>query len=257
VPPREEFVLQVESDATDAAIAVFLEWAQPASLARLLYTPDVLLGLDSTDRRGYLLDEVHWTTIWVERGGDSLLRMLADRLAPGQFTRSSSNEPDPHALLRVAVERGEPVTTKPPHDVRVVRGSPDGDHRTPRAFFLIGDGDVHVEPTLERAAGCMEPIDVRNGEYEAVFDESGRRYDMSVVDEITILIPTNDVDRDELVRLLRQYVPGENLALEPEPFEDPLAVAAAISRREWEHRWPKRPRWLSRRIHGDGPAIKR
>jgi hypothetical protein len=103
----------------------------------------------------------------------------------------------------------------------------------------------------------MEPIDVRNGEYEAVFDESGRRYDVSVADNATLLTPTDEVDPDRLVRLLRQYVRGENLGLEPDAFDDPLAVAAAISEWEWEHRWPQRPGWLSRRIHGDGPAITR
>lgn len=127
----------------------------------------------------------------------------------------------------------------------------------PRAFFLIADDGVHVEATMQRAAGYMEPVDVRNGEYEAVFDESGRRYDVSVADDVTRLTPTDEVDRDRLVRLLRQYVRGENLGLGPEHFDDPLAVAAAICEWEWEHRWPKRPRWLSRRIHGDGPAITR
>lgn len=55
------------------------------------------------------------------------------------------------------------------------------------AFFLFGDGDLSVEPTIDSAAGYMEPIDVRNGEYEAVFDETGRRYAVDVVGETTRL----------------------------------------------------------------------
>src|SRR4051812_12432463 len=35
--------------------------------------------------------------------------------------------------------------------------------------------------------------------------------------------------------------------------DEPLAVDAnAVLRAEWEARWPKRPRWLARRLHGEG-----
>ena len=44
----------------------------------------------------------------------------------------------------------------------------------------------------------MEPIDVRNGEYAAVFDESGRRYDFSVINETTHLEPTDELDAEGL-----------------------------------------------------------
>ena len=60
------------------------------------------------------------------------------------------------------------------------------------ALFLFGDGDLRVEPTIESAAGYMEPIDLRNGEYDAVFDETGRRYAVDVVGETTRLTRTDE-----------------------------------------------------------------
>ncbi|MEP6295717.1 MAG: hypothetical protein ABJ382_00190, partial [Ilumatobacter sp.] len=97
-------------------------------------------------------------------------------------------------------------------------------------------------------------IDVQNGGYEAVFDESGRRYSFHVVDEATHVQPTDELDVDGLRDRLRSTAPAMH-SLEGFDLDDPMAVAAAISRFEWEHRWPRWPKWLSRRLHGDGPAI--
>ena len=38
------------------------------------------------------------------------------------------------------------------------------------------------------------------------------------------------------------------------PADDVVAVANELLRREWKSRWPRRPRWLSRRLYGDGPT---
>lgn len=46
-----------------------------------------------------------------------------------------------------------------------------------RAIFLFGDGGVIVEPTVSQATAFMEPIDIENGEYDAVFDDTGRQYE--------------------------------------------------------------------------------
>jgi len=124
----------------------------------------------------------------------------------------------------------------------------------PRALFLFGEGGLNVEPSIDRAAGFMEPIDVRNGEYEAVFDESGRRYNFNVVNKTIHLQATDELDADGLTDRLRAQARATD-SLEGFDPDDPMATAAAISRFEWEHRWPRWPKWLSRRLHGDGPAI--
>lgn len=125
----------------------------------------------------------------------------------------------------------------------------------PRAFFLFADDGLTVEPDLLQAAGYMEPIDVTNGEYRAVFDDTGRRYRAGVVDGTTHLEPTDEVDLGALQQRLRDIARTGYLSLDGLDADDPLAVAAAISRHEWAHRWPKWPRWLSRRLHGDRPPI--
>ncbi|MCP3881768.1 MAG: hypothetical protein GY701_25775 [Sulfitobacter sp.] len=122
-----------------------------------------------------------------------------------------------------------------------------------RAVFMYGDGGLHVEPTISHAAAYMEPIDVENGEYEAVFDDSGRRYEWNVVDGATRLEPTIEFDLNGLMERLRED-PSVRSLVGPD-LKHPLQAAAAISRWEWEHRWPRWPRWLNRRLHGDHPRI--
>jgi hypothetical protein len=61
------------------------------------------------------------------------------------------------------------------------------------------------------------------------------------------LQPTDELAPDELRARLRADPRAGDV--------DPLSFAAAESKWEWEHRWPKRPRWLSRRLHGDDPKI--
>jgi hypothetical protein len=97
------------SAASAQAIEAFLEWAQPRSHARLIYTPDVLLAIDTDERRGFLLDEVYWTTIWSDRGSASLAAALSERLSGEQFSSKADNEHDVEALISMAVERGAPI----------------------------------------------------------------------------------------------------------------------------------------------------
>jgi hypothetical protein len=102
-------VLEVESAASSQAIDAFLAWAQPRSHARLLYTPDVLLAIETAERRGFLLDEVYWTTIWSDRGSSSLMALLSERLSADQFRAKVDGEPNPQALIRAAIEHGAPA----------------------------------------------------------------------------------------------------------------------------------------------------
>jgi hypothetical protein len=62
----------------------------------------------------------------------------------------------------------------------------------------------------------MEALDVENGEYHVLYTLEGR-----------VVLTSDPVDF--------------------------VAVANEVLRREWNSRWPKRPKWLSRRIHGEHP----
>ena len=126
----------------------------------------------------------------------------------------------------------------------------------PRAFLIFGGPDLRVEPDVATAAGFMEPIDIENGEYDAVFDNTGRLYRFGVVGKATRLEATDETDLDSLRCRLRALADqGAFRAMGPLDLDDPLAVAVAVSRWEWEHRWPRRPLWLSRRLHGPHPRV--
>lgn len=131
------------------------------------------------------------------------------------------------------------------------------DHQ-PRAFFLFASDGLRVEPDITLAAGYMEPVDVENGEYEAVFDDTGRSYRFWVEGETTQIEPAEQVDLAALRQRLRALDrEGHFVGLEGVDADDPLSVAVAVSRWDWEHRWPRRPRRLARRLHGEQPGITR
>jgi len=122
--------------------------------------------------------------------------------------------------------------------------------------LIFGGGDLQVEPDRSAAAGFMEPVDIENGEYDAVFDNTGRHYRFWVVGKATKLEATDEIDLEALRWRLRTLADqGAFRDFGPLEVDDPLLVAAAVSRWEWEHRWPRRPLWLSRRLHGAQPRI--
>jgi hypothetical protein len=126
----------------------------------------------------------------------------------------------------------------------------------PRGLFVFErGGDLSVFPSISAARAYMEAIDVANGEYEALFAVDGRivtvsaRDDATAADDITFTVTSKRGDT-ELDRRLAEYRRASSRVLP----EDRLAFANAILLWEWESRWPKRPRWLARRLHGDGPV---
>ena len=103
----EPVVFEVDSQASDRALRAFLEWAHSSDATRVLYTPDVLVAVDSALCRGFFLEEVYFTTIWADRGSRSLRDALSARLDEVEY-RPASDERDPDALIRLAIERGSP-----------------------------------------------------------------------------------------------------------------------------------------------------
>jgi hypothetical protein len=99
----------------------------------------------------------------------------------------------------------------------------------------------------------MEAIDVRDGEYEAFFTIDGGVLHPSVRpdDEIWVeLVATGTHDLARLKRRLRELQHRNGYVSNP---DDPRAVANELLAIEWSLRWPKRPYWLDRRLHGSGP----
>jgi hypothetical protein len=117
--------------------------------------------------------------------------------------------------------------------------------------FVFGDDPVPgVYVSLSDASGDLEAIDVKNGVYEALFTVDGRRVRASTSARSVVLEVTTERDLDELCERLRRWAVRGGLKSDP---GDPVAVANELLRHQWSSRWPKRPRWLDRRLHGDGP----
>lgn len=121
------------------------------------------------------------------------------------------------------------------------------------AIFMFGDGGPDVRDSVESASNYMEAIDVQNGEYEVVYDDAGLVYMPEVEGYEVRLVPSDTRDRDDLIRRLAEYSEMLGLALDPASQDFPVELARSIAASEWSRRWPKRPHWLARRMHGSGP----
>lgn len=115
-------------------------------------------------------------------------------------------------------------------------------------MFVFADDGLNVFPSLGDLYGWLEAPDVDEGVYEAIFSMHGDVIRARTEGMNVILTVTGIVDLDGLERRLRAH--------EHEFLSDPAdrrAVANEMLRRQWDARWPQRPRWLARRLHGDGP----
>ena len=113
-------LLDIDFDDAAAAMRAFLAWAGSEQDLKVLFTPDVLLAVDRPDRRGYLVDEVHFVTIWVDRGAPEL-RACLDRAIddggggggggdrPRWTEQPAPDEPRPAEVLATALARGRPL----------------------------------------------------------------------------------------------------------------------------------------------------
>lgn len=118
-------------------------------------------------------------------------------------------------------------------------------------FVVAGDGVEH-HATAREAAAHMEAIDVEDGEYSGVYGLDGTVHDVVVRRGLVELDRTERTDLPALLDALR-----DALDLPPGAPVDLVALVDDRQRRAWEHRWPRWPRRLDRRLHGDAPALLR
>ena len=120
-----------------------------------------------------------------------------------------------------------------------------------RAVLSFDDtGDVWVFASLQDAASWMEAVDVEAGEYDAgVFTHDGHIVEVTTLGDRTVLDVRPERDEPRVWALLAEGRPG----LSPTTSEDVLRFVNEQLRWEWERRWPTRPRWLHRRMHGVTP----
>jgi hypothetical protein len=120
----------------------------------------------------------------------------------------------------------------------------------PAVFVFDCEGDLNVFPSLETASGWIEAVDVDNGEYAAAFLHDGTVVQMSTLGERVVLTPSDTRDTLQLQQFLDSY---QRRGGRPISDGSVLGFADDWLREEWEHRWPKRPAWLARRLHGAEP----
>jgi hypothetical protein len=120
-----------------------------------------------------------------------------------------------------------------------------------RVVFLFDGKDVTMFPSLTSAGDWMEAADVDDGEYDAALTETGRVIRMRTENEDVVLELTDQLDLPKLQELLRDY--GELIGQRGIEL-DPVGFANRSWQLDWENRWPKRPRWLDRRLHPHGPT---
>lgn len=108
--PHDPLLVEIEPSACDSAMAAFIGWAGIESGVRLSYTPEVVLAIDTSERRGWLYDEVYFVTVWIDRGAADFRKQLESGLPEGCWSeKAPEQEPDPDAFLRAAIASGNPI----------------------------------------------------------------------------------------------------------------------------------------------------
>ncbi len=108
---------------------------------------------------------------------------------------------------------------------------------------------MRVFPTRQRAEAHIEPHDVEQGEYAGAFGLDGTVYAMSTAGDAVVLRAQETRDPAALTRALEQ---SDRRSPGGAPL-DPVALADEELQFQWEHRWPRWPAWLDRRVGGGPP----
>jgi hypothetical protein len=116
-------------------------------------------------------------------------------------------------------------------------------------IFVFADDGLNVFRDIGAVLDDVEAPDVEDGVYEAIFTVAGEVIEAETSDRDVALRPTGRIELAELRRRVRES--AHRFRSHP---EDLNAVARELLQAEWEARWPKRPRWLDRRLHGTEPS---
>ena len=125
------------------------------------------------------------------------------------------------------------------------------DHAIARSAVFVFDREnwCYVFPSVAEAEGNLEAADVEADEYVAL-DQDGRLFEAEVEGIDIHLRPTELRDPQQLRDRLTRFTLEWEIECES---DDLIDIGNAILEAAWDDRWPKRPRWLARRIHGSKP----
>ena len=134
----------------------------------------------------------------------------------------------------------------------MVAGRLDDVSSTP---LLIFDqwGDAWAFSSVEAAERAAEILNLDEGEYDGAFTSDGRVVVLTpeAGGPGFITVTETALEQEEFDRLLEAAAASRGRSW---PSRDPSEIVALLLHESWEQRWPKRPDWLSRRLHGEEPA---
>ena len=122
-------------------------------------------------------------------------------------------------------------------------------------FVVRRGGDVLLFKNPYDAEKDLSARSLIDGDYLEAFTLTGQVVSLGIegkgLGRRVKVTWTGRDDRARLVARLRVLAERNGRAGEDPRPED---VANEVWANEWRVRWPTRPRWLDRRLHGDGPA---
>ena len=121
------------------------------------------------------------------------------------------------------------------------------------AAFVLVDGELLVLASAQDVLSRVEVMDVEDGEVEAAWLHDGTVLRLLAPEDPDGPVVVEQTDEPDLAGLLAAVDAWERATGGPGGVSDLLAYADDQLRREWERRWPRRPGWLARRLHGATP----
>lgn len=117
-------------------------------------------------------------------------------------------------------------------------------------FVFDRENWCYVFGSVAEAEGNLEAADVEADEYVAL-DQDGRVFEAEAAEGIDIHFRPTDVwDPQQLLDRLARFTHKWEIECDS---DDLIEIGNAILEAAWEDRWPKRPRWLARRMHRSQP----
>jgi hypothetical protein len=142
------------------------------------------------------------------------------------------------------------LASRPVDTLNVSRGLPSDRDVVIRHASI--DGSIDVFEDFEEVDGCLLVSGVVEDAWTSFYRLDGEKLApvFGQYDWVERLIPTGSRDLPSLIQLLTEYARTHHFETDG---SDPNAFVDELARRDYGSRWPQRPSWLDRRMHGDGP----
>jgi hypothetical protein len=114
------------------------------------------------------------------------------------------------------------------------------------SVFVVAGRDVLFFPTAAELLEDVRRMDLEEARSAIFYDLDGQVLELSFTGESPALRQSGRRDLDALRAALAELSGGQG-------DSDPHAVANEVLAKRWLSRWPRRPAWLRRLLHGTRP----